>query len=112
MEVVVLTVEYGSYLHSHANVLYVLVDKTDGENPLTRWLKAALIDFSIDVGGVITLVGVTEVRRLERESLDDLGQVFENPDNAVAVAMGINASHSVGVDGIGEYNIPFGHLDT
>ena len=60
-----LTVEDGSYLHSHTNVLYVLADKADGYYPLTRWLKAALINFTVDVGGVITLVRVTEVRRLE-----------------------------------------------
>lgn len=60
-----LTVEDGSNLYSHANVLYVLADNADGYYPLTWRLKAALIDFTVDVGDVITLVGVTEVRRLE-----------------------------------------------
>ena len=107
-----LTVEDGSNLYPHANVLCVLADNADGDNPLTRWFKATLIDFTVDVGDVITLVGVTEVRRLERESLDDLGLVFENPDDTIAVATGIYASQSVRVDGVGEYYIPFGHLDT
>ena len=101
-----LTVEDGSNLYSHANVLCVLADNTDEDNPLTRWFKATLIDFTVDVGGVITLVGITEVRRLERESLDDLGLVFENPHDTIAVATGIDASQSVGVDGVGEYYIP------
>lgn len=60
-----LTVEDGSNLYSHTNVLNVLADNADGYYPLTWRLKAALIDFTVDVGGVITLVGVTEVRRLE-----------------------------------------------
>ena len=111
-EIGMLTVEDGSNLYSNANMIFVLADQTDGYCPFTRRFKPTLIDFPVNVCGVIALARVTKIGGVERESLDDLGKVFENPDNAVAVATGIDTSQLFWVNGVGELYLSIYHLDT
>ncbi len=61
---------------------------------------------------MIAFVGVAKVRRIERVGFRDFGQPSKFPNDAVAVAPGVEAKESFGIDGVREERIPLCHLDT
>lgn len=95
-----LAVEKGVNLNPEAITVFGLINKTQDNLPIARRLKGALIDLTIDVGGVITLGRVAKVGRIKRKSLDNFRQVLMNPNNAVAVSTSINAFQLIGGDNV------------
>lgn len=101
-----LAVEKGVNLNPEAITIFGLINKTQDNLPIARRLKGALIDLTVDVGGVITLGRVAKVGRIKRKSLDNFRQVLMNPNNAVAVSTSINAFQLIGVIISGKERLP------